>query len=342
MYHEKARAEIQDYASRMEEAKAQETEVREELQDCLVKIDNAEKEIDSLLNDMETMKDELDGKTQALDDLQDKHEKLNETFKANTSAKARDHQHMRDKKKWIASEKQLREELAQVKKQFNQIQEEHKVVKNERDGLDEAFRQIEEENTYYKTEIKTMEDSIDEFSKAELEYMRRTESLEQELVRLQNNSSRPSPARVQDSEQVEGMRIALQSKDKEIERIQRMAEDAINEVNTMKTRSGHPSPNATPRITNSSPTFDAFNTDDDEVKRLTSSLAASPSHGEWDEMDNSSLSQRKKASMERPPSPVQFREKAGTPDLVKQERRAIENDAIRSYMRHRRRQKRHS
>ncbi len=354
MYHEKARAEIQEYSTRAEEADKQETEAREELQECLDKVDEAEKEINSLLDDLKLMKHDYDEKEKAFDELKEKHEQLSETFKANNASKARDHQHMREKKKWAASEKQLREELALVKKQFNDIQQGSQVITNERDQLDKAFNEIEEENAYLKSEISTMEQEIEEFSKAEEEYMSRTKSLEQELVRLQNMNSRASPtsAHVGNAE-LKDMKMALRSKDQEIEQLQKMANNAMTEVNALK-RNHHPSPNersATPRISNASPTFDAFNTDDDEVQRFTASLTTSPSMGqpEWDEMDNATTSRKFNSSSEAPPSLAALRESAReatwdnssvTPEFAKQERRAIENDAIRSYMRHRRRQKR--
>ena len=339
MYHEKARAEIEGYAARAEEANQHETAAREELQECLSKVDDAEKEIDSLLDDMTIMKNEYDEKEQALEELKEKHNQLSETFKANTSVKARDHQHMREKKKWTASEKQLREELSHIKKQSNQVQEESKLLLSERDEFDTAFSQLEEENRFFKTEMTSMEADIEEFSKAEEEYMSRTKSLEHELVRLQNMTSRASPTRMSNAE-LEELQMVLRSKDQEIERVQKMADAAMSEVKALK-RPSHPSPNATPRMTNASPTFDAFNADDDEVQRLTSSLSASPSQIEWDEMDNAATS-RKVKSQEASSSTAQLREMSSSLDFVKQERHAIENDAIRSYMRHRRRQKRHS
>ena len=351
MYHEKARREIQEFATRAEEASKEETAARQQLQECLLKVDEAEKEIDSLLNDMEFMQKELVEKEAILEDLEKSHSELSEkcaelseTSRANTTAKAKEHQHMREKKKWSSTEKTLREELANIRQQCSEFRSENKALSSERNELDQVYSQMEEENHFLKKEMTSMEENLEEYSKTlenvEEESTSRTKSLEQELVRLQNmNIVRPSP---RPSAQFEEMKTALQSKNKEIERVQKMADAAMNEVRALK-RTSNPSPHfedLTPRIKNSSPTFNAFNTDENEAKRHTSA-SSSPSKLEWDEMDNLSTSRKANAAeVVETSSAIQSRRDDGTPDFVKQERRAIENDAIRSYMRHRRRQKR--
>ena len=342
MYHEKARGEIQEFARQAENASSQEMQAREQLQDCLVKVDDAELEIESLFKDMESMKNELDAKDAQLEEMEEKKIQLSEALKTYSSVKAKEHQFMRDKKKWVTIEKSLREELKSVKEIFSKVSDESRNLESERNGLDDAFRQVEEENNYLKKNLNVVESDLEKvcavLESTEDESINRIKSLEQELVRAQNMvSSRPSP---RTSAEMSDLKNALRNKDEEIRQVREMASVAMSEVQQLKQRASSaipdPSPNSksTPRIKNSSLEFDAFRSE--ERSSNYESRGGSPGDVDWDEMDNMRTSkphfQSQLTSQPRPPIPT---------ESPTRHRRTIENDAIRSYMRHRRRNSRH-
>jgi hypothetical protein len=345
MYHEKARGEIQEYGRQAEEANTQEMQAREQLQDCLVKVDDADSEIESLLKDMEMLKNELDDKDVVIKEMEETQSQLSEAVKTYSSGKAKEHQFMRDKKKWATTEKSLREELKAVKDVFSKVSDESKNLVNERDGLDGAFRQMEEENEYLKKNLNVVENDLEKvcavLESVEDESISRIKSLEQELVRAQNmTSSRPSP---RTSTEMSDLKNALRIKDEEIRQVRELASTAMNEVAQLKQRTSRaspgPSPSSepTPRIKNASPEFNAFQSE--ERPRNYESRGGSSGDDDWDEMDNMRTSKPPKQS---PPRQVRSQPHPSVAaESPTPQRRTIENDAIRSYMRHRRRNSRH-
>lgn len=336
MYHEKAKGEIQEYAKQAEEANAHEMEAREQLQECLFKVEEAEKEIESLLKEIEFMKQQMDLKESDLKEVQKKNEVLNENLRSMSSAKSKEHQHMRDKKKWAATEKLLRDELKSMKEEYVHMAEEMKTMNSERDGLTEAFKLMEEENNFLNEKVNIMEFDLekvcDALESVEEESSSRIKGLEQELVRAQNSvGPRVSPSSM---EEVSSLKQSLRSKDAEIRQLREMANQAMDEVQELKkamTRSVN-TQDTTPRINN----FGYGNDMDANEKRaLNIAQPASSSQDldlEWDEMDNMHTSGISK-------SPDRSRTTPGEQTMAEQ-RRSIQNDAIRSYMRHRRRSKR--
>ena len=336
MYHEKAKGEIQEYAKQAEEANAHEMEAREQLQECLFKVEEAEKEIESLLKEIEFMKQQMDLKDSDLKEVQKKNEDLNENLRSMSSAKSKEHQHMRDKKKWAATEKLLRGELKSMKEEYVHMAEEMKTMNSERDGLTEAFKLMEEENNFLNEKVNIMESDLekvcDALESVEEESSSRIKGLEQELVRAQNSvGPRVSPSSM---EEVSSLKQSLRSKDAEIRQLREMANQAMDEVQELQkamTRSVN-TQDTTPRINN----FGYGNDMDANEKRaLNIAQPASSSQDldlEWDEMDNMHTSGISK-------SPDRSRTTPGEQTMAEQ-RRSIQNDAIRSYMRHRRRSKR--
>jgi chromosome segregation ATPase len=328
MYHEKARAEIQEYAKQAEDANAQESATRERMQECLTKVRDTEKEIEGLLGDLEVMRSELEGKDKLIRELEAKNSEISESLKAFTSAKAKEHQLMRDKKKWVAIEKTLRDELRSTKEQHHQVESERQNLQLECDGLKKRVKIIENENYQLKHKLNMTETDLDKVYSAledvERESTRRIACLEQELVRSQNvSTSLPSP---KSSAELEELKSALKSKDYEIRRAQEAANAAMNEIeslrkqNKMFSNSGRPTNSQPLQLDQVPPAFDAFDTSDGigQFENVTDL--------EWDEMDNMSTSRK-----------VQSAVNSVTPDNFTHQRRSIENDAIRSYMRSRRR-----
>lgn len=329
MYHEKARAEIQEYSKEAEDAKAKESAMRERLQESLTKLKSTEKEIEDLLNDMEVMRNELDEKDEAIRELETKNSEISENLKSFTSAKAKEHQLMRDKKKWVAIEKSLRDELRSTKEQHHQVSGERKSLLLECDNLRKRLEIIDNENYQLKHKLNMTETDLDKVYSAledvERESTRRIACLEQELVRNQNvSTSIPSPS---SSAEIAELKSVLKSKDDEIHRAHEVANAALNEIENLRKKSNTFSSSGRPtniqtlqRDQEVSSAFDAFDTSDgmghfDNVTEL-----------DWDEMDNISTSRKVHSAV-----------KSVTPDNLSQQRRSIENDTIRSYMRSRRR-----
>lgn len=329
MYHEKARAEIQEYARQVEDANAKETEARERLQELLSKLKDSEKEMEGLLGDLEVMRSELEGKDRVVRELETKNSEISESLKTFTSAKAKEHQLMRDKKKWIAIEKTLREELRSTKEQHHQVAGERQNLKFERDDLSKRLKIIENENYQMKHKLDMTEKDLDKVYSAledvERESTRRIACLEQELVRTQNVSTTlPSPT---SSAEIDELKSALQRKEYEIRRAQEVANAAMDEIESLRKQSNSFSHSGRPpnfqtlqRDQEVSSAFDAFDTTDgmDHFEKVTEL--------DWDEMDNMSTSRKAQSAV-----------KSVTPDNPTHQRRSIENDTIRSYMRSRRR-----
>jgi hypothetical protein len=139
------------------------------------------------------------------------------------------------------------------------------------------------------------------------------------------------------------LKNALRIKDEEIRQVREMASTAMNEVAQLKQRASRaspgPSPSSepTPRIKKASPEFDAFQSE--ERPKNYESMGGSSGDDDWDEMDNMRTSKPPKQS---PPRQARSQlHPSVAAESPTPQRRTIENDAIRSYMRHRRRNSRH-
>jgi len=150
------------------------------------------------------------------------------------------------------------------------------------------------------------------------------------------------------------LKNALRSKDEEIRHVKELARLAMHEVEELKQRASRASPSSkatprsknlspyideqTPRAKNLSPNIDEpaprkknfspdIDTYESEGRRYESAGGEASSEDiVWDEMDNMKTSKPTKS----PPRPV-------AEESPTRNRRSIENDAIRSYMRHKRR-----
>ena len=213
----------------------------------LVKMHQEDSE--SMLKDMRMMANDLDEKDAQIEEMAEQISELAEysvlkehqlqfsalTDKLSrtiTSAKAKEHQFMRDKKKWSAMENALRDELKSIKKRFGEVAGESKNLKSERGGLDDSLKRVEEENEYLTEKLSTMKIDLEETYEAlesvEEESMSRIKSLEQELV-IANTmiSSGSSPRSVFE---MSDMKSALRSKDDEIRHVNEIARESMYEV----------------------------------------------------------------------------------------------------------------
>lgn len=328
MYHEKARGEIQEYAKQAEEAKARESNATEKLQEYISRLSDAEKEIEALLDDMDILKSEFDSKDKEIEDLQSKNSEITESLKTFTSAKAKEHQLMRDKRKWVAIEKSLREELRSLKEHQNQLVSENKHFQSERGNLSHALESVERENFELRQKLDMTEKDLDKVYAAledvENESTRRIKALEQELVRTQT-SGLTHPSRSSTAEIAE-LKNCLKTKEAEIRHVQEIANAALNEVENLRQQnhSYAKSGNRALQKDVASSAFDAFGNDDgiDHFQNF--------SELDLDEMDNMSTCRK---VVKSPVNSV-------TPDNIANQRKSIKNDAVRSYMQNRRRQNR--
>ncbi len=411
MYHEKARGEIKEFAKAAEEANEQEALAREELQECLVQLESAEEDINAMMKDMQNMKHEMEVKDADIHEMEQLIANNDENERYLTAAKAKEHQHMREKKKWMSTEKNLRDELDEVQREHDAMQEDYDMIRCESDQLHEEITKLEEENEYLTKQVKSMKSDLNRYKSSletnDKDNLRRIQSLEKELIRAQSkNHGRDNDFygrdhRGGDHEELDKMKNLLRKKEDETRQAQEMAKAATEDLQEIKRQMSNLSASNNSissasqynRSSNSysknhyrqrsSPTYrdqtdrsmssrsrgqSYYNndhehdtdfhddTEDEEVRRYTSnstknSRSKTPTpttmSTSWDEMDNPNLvtatttpsntggysvrSNNSKGSLSRANSV--------TPDSAahERERRTIENDAIRTYMRQRRR-----
>lgn len=168
-YHEKARGEIKTYLQQVQEAQQHEMEAREALQEALTQLEEYEETCTMMENEIIELKESVAGKEKDL-------------LEANK--KAKDHQHMREKKRWMTMEKSLRQELQEANEKLKGIS----VEQNEVDGV---LTNIGEENKALKIEIESLIEKNKDYKQRiltnENESRSRIKSLEQELFRLQKS-----------------------------------------------------------------------------------------------------------------------------------------------------------
>ena len=340
-YHENTSIEIQEYASQLEEAHANEAAAREELQEYLSKLKEAQEEIETLCSEMETIHEELEEKRAYAVEADQQIASLTESFKSLNSDKAKQHQYMRDKKKWSMTERTLRQELEDIQREFAEYKSEHSELERERDELNKECFQMDDENRYLKEHVKSLEAKIDKYCSAleenETESMNQIKSLEQELHRVQASASFPPNAR---HRELNELKAGIRHKDEDIQKLKRMLEeekqlvakwkhDALsnrNSTSSAQMRDVKSHSKALNRPEQVYSPFDGFE-EDDVVKPFTSELSL-----EWDEMDN----HRTVGTPTKKGNNSPLVQKMVTPDAERRERASIENDAVRRYMRQRR------
>jgi chromosome segregation ATPase len=335
IYHEKTSTQIQEYIAQVEEAQANEEVAREELQEYLLKLKEAQEEIETLCSEMEVIHEELEKKRNSADDAEQQIASLTESLKSLNSDRAKQHQYMRDKKKWNVMERTLRQELEEVRKDFATYKAEHLALVQERDELNKECFQMDDENKYLKEHVKSLEAKIDKYCSAleenETESSNQIKSLEQELHRVQASTTfSPNTS----NRELDELKTSNHRKDQEIEHLKRMLENekqlvaqwkngafsngnssSLSQINSVKTQSSSKPLNSQDQVY--SP-FHGFEEDDD-VQPFRSDL-----NMEWDEMDNH-------RTVGSPPKKSLI-----SPDTERKERASIENDAVRRYMRQRR------
>jgi len=228
-----------------------------------------QEESEALLLDMQVMENELDDKDAQIEEMAEQLTEMaenpvskehqlqfsalrDELSRTITSAKAKEHQFMRDKKKWSTIENSLRDEMKSIKERFGEVADESKNLKSERGGLDDAFRRTEKENEYLKEKLSAMKIDLEETYEAlesvEDESMSRIKSLEQELVRANTMASSTSSPR--SVTEMSDLKNALRSKDEAIRHVKELARESMHEVEELKQMASRASPSRKPTIDN--------------------------------------------------------------------------------------------
>jgi chromosome segregation ATPase len=294
-YHERARGEIQGFQKDLEDAQRTEADVKQELQTYLDKDKETEEIIEILESELEETKSELE-------DLREQNFSAAENAKLDATIKAKDHQYMREKKKWAANEKRTREEFKTLKMECSELREQNHELLNERDDLADMIDSLQGDNKQLKSDLRSMERTLESHTMTLETNQKRVQSLEQELVRAQSKASPVlSSSRTNLSIEVDSLRHALRRKDEEILNLHSSA-DLGRQPLGKQNQDDH---------------FNAFGPQDELL-----GSRSSPRDVAWDEMDMESEWNKKS---------VNENKTSIKPKI--QSRRSIENDAVRKYMR---------
>lgn len=364
-YNQMSRQEMQELVDALEEARGKEHKAREESGEYLSKLKDAQDEIELLCSEMETIHIELEQKRVYAEEAEKQIASLSESMKTISTDKAKQHQYMRDRKKWSMTEKALRQELEEVLLAFSKYKEEHGHILEERDELNKECFKMDDENAYMKEQVQSLQAKVDEYcfllEEKEAESMNQIKALEKELYRAQQQASGISPPAsspsLARSREVDALKKATLLKDQEIASLKDMLKNDRNELSKLRdwlnTDPSFPSTKSTvskdaqkmsstmdsSHAKTLSEPFNAFeHVDDDEVGaddqddvQPIQEFTSTHDNLDWDEMDDHMTAHVPNAS-----TLGHQKQRMVTPEDERKERASIENDAVRRYMRLRR------
>jgi chromosome segregation ATPase len=313
MYHEKARSEVKEFAQQVDNAKQHEAEAREELHEALKQIQDHEDASEQLENEIVEIRDQLDLKEVKLKEANEKVLELSKKAKTQNVMNSKEQQYMREKKKWITMEKNLRKDLRESTEKLINLELNDVVLTDENKELMDLIDEVERANEELEEESNTFKERLQAF---EEESSIRINTLEQKLYRLQKSSPVKEKVEVRYNDghifmQEENVMREIGAFQQSNKRELRVETNNINQNREFKFEESDDE-DAGLSIDNQSRASKPT-----KVKPRQDELMVSPRDVVWRDTDGASMTSSKKSK--------------------DRDRKSIENDAIRKYMRHRRR-----
>jgi len=316
------------------------SQLKHEHENCLIELTEAQEMNVQFEREVKNLYEESVLKAKEIKVLQEKVEELPAMAKQTVSIKAKEHQYMRDKKKWSMTEQRIREQISVLQDESSTLEEENQQLLQYKEGLDKEVIYLRKENELLDSKVKIMSKTIEmhnsSIETSEEVCCQRIKSLEQELCRAQ---SKASP-----HVEIQKLQQALQCKDKELEQSHQIAGKAMEQIKNLKSEKVYTTQRhqQTPKKEyHSGSPFDHYRTNDeimgsaedeimgstqDEIMGSTSSVEGRP----WDTDDEWKEARTPVARGDG------TRRKFVSPITEQQPERArIENDALRKYIRQR-------